>query len=96
VDEIPANKRTSFWQQAFGGSSGGKIRESRIKKDVRLGPQAQFGARSQSKPSLKGPYNWSQKPGTMVELFHGAEEEHGKECAWQLGAVSESVECEEG
>jgi len=26
--------------------------------------------------------------------IHGAEEEHGKECPWQLGAVSESVECE--
>jgi len=28
--------------------------------------------------------------------LHGAEEEHGKECPWQLGAVSESAEYEEG
>jgi len=60
---------------------------------MNLGPQTHFGAKFQS---LKGPYNWSQNREKWRLLFHGAEEKYGKECLWQIGAVSESVECEEG
>jgi len=29
-------------------------------------------------------------------IFHGAVEERERECPWQLGAASESIELEEG
>jgi len=31
---------------------------------------------------------------SVLRLLHGDEEEHGKECLWQLGSLSQSVECE--
>ena len=46
--------------------------------------------------SLVGPYNWSHNHVQWRQILHGAEEEHGKECSWQLGAVSESAEQDEG
>jgi len=32
---------------------------------------------------------------SVLRLLHGDEEEHGKECLWQLGSLNQSVECEE-
>jgi len=72
--------------------AAGKIGDSPIKSDMKLGPKCT----SVLSPSLKGPYNWSQNRGKWWSLFHGAVEEHEKECPWQLGALSEYVECEEG
>ena len=67
--------------------------DSPIKLNVTLGPQTLFVAKLQSS---RGLYNWTQTRGKWQNILHGAEEEHGKECPWQLGAMSESVECEEG
>jgi len=49
-----------------------------------------------SVPRPKGLYNRSQNCEKWRKLFYNTEEEHGTECLWQLGAVSESVELEEG
>jgi len=38
-----------------------------------------------------GIWNWREALWALCPL-----EEHGKECLWQIGAVSESVGCEEG
>jgi len=46
-------------------------------------------------PSLEGPYNWSQNREKWWCLFHGAEEDHEKKW-WQLGAVNDYVQWEEG
>jgi hypothetical protein len=59
---------------------------------MKLGPQTHFGAKSQSEGTIQLVPNREK----WLQLFHSADEEHGKECPWQLGAVSESVEREEG
>jgi len=60
-----------------------------------------FSAKSQSEENnwsqnREKKINWSQNREKRQYLFHGTEEEHGREYLWQLGAVSESVECEQG
>jgi len=60
--------------------------------DLKLGPQMHLSAESQS----DGTMQLVPEPRKMAILLHGAEEEHGKECPWQLDVVSESAEYEEG
>ena len=60
-------------------------------EDMKLGPQTHFSAKSQSEGTIQLVPNHEK----WQQLLRGADEEHGKECLWQLGAVSESVEREE-
>jgi len=47
-------------------------------------------------PGMKRLYNLSQSRPKWLQLFHGAEVEHEKEWPWQIGAVSEYEEWEDG
>jgi len=69
-----------------------KFGDSQIKSDLKLGPQTHLGAESQSEGTIQlVPILWK-----MVIIIPRREEEHEKEWLWQLVALNEYVEWEEG
>jgi len=61
--------------------------------EIKFGESETFsGSKFDPATGVEGPYNWSQNHKKWRQSLHSTEQEHVKECPWQLSVVNESAE----